>query len=59
MIRKVTKAWTTWSDPAAKFDAWNTEIAQAIWLSDAFRCILSLGMESANSHEREIVVLVR
>ena len=54
MIRKVTKAGTTWADPPAKFEAGTPAIAQAIGLAAAFRWLDSLGMGAATSHEREI-----
>ncbi len=54
MIRKVTKAGTTWADPPAKFEAGTPAIAQAIGLAAAFRWLDSLGMDAATAHEREI-----
>ena len=54
MIRKVTKAGTTWADPPARFEAGTPAIAQAIGMAAAFRWLGGLGMESAVAHEREI-----
>ena len=44
MIRKVTKAGTTWADPPARFEAGTPAIAQAIGLAAAFRWLDALGM---------------
>jgi cysteine desulfurase / selenocysteine lyase len=54
MIRKVTKAKTTWADPPARFEAGTPAIAQAIGLAAAFRWLDGLGMDAATAHEREI-----
>ena len=54
MIRKVTKAGTTWADPPARFEAGTPAIAQAIGLAAAFRWLDALGMDAAAAHEREI-----
>jgi cysteine desulfurase / selenocysteine lyase len=54
MIRKVTKAETTWADPPARFEAGTPAIAQAIGLAAALRWLDSLGMDVATAHEREI-----
>jgi cysteine desulfurase/selenocysteine lyase len=54
MIRKVTRAGTTYADPPARFEAGTPAIAQAIGLASALRWLDGLGMESALAHEREI-----
>jgi cysteine desulfurase/selenocysteine lyase len=54
MIRKVTKAETTWADPPARFEAGTPAIAQAIGLAAAFRWLDALGMDAATAHEHEI-----
>ena len=54
MIRKVTKAGTTWADPPARFEAGTPAIAQAIGLAAAFRWLDGVGMDATAAHEREI-----
>jgi cysteine desulfurase/selenocysteine lyase len=54
MIRKVTKAGTTWADPPARFEAGTPAIAQAIGLAAALRWLDGLGMDAVTAHEREI-----
>jgi cysteine desulfurase/selenocysteine lyase len=54
MIRKVTKAETTWADPPARFEAGTPAISQAIGLAAALRWLDALGMEAVTAHEREI-----
>ena len=54
MIRKVTKAGTTWADPPARFEAGTPAIAQAIGMAAALRWLDGLGMETVAAHEREI-----
>ena len=54
MIRKVTKARTTWADPPARFEAGTPAIAQAIGLAAALRWLDALGMDAVTAHEREI-----
>ena len=54
MIRKVTKAKTTWADVPARFEAGTPAIAQAIGLAAAFRWLDALGMDAATAHEHEI-----
>jgi len=54
MIRKVTKAETTWADPPARFEAGTPAISQAIGLAAAMRWLDSIGMEAVTAHEREI-----
>jgi cysteine desulfurase / selenocysteine lyase len=54
MIRRVTKAETTWADPPARFEAGTPAIAQAIGLAAALRWLDSLGMDAAAAHDREI-----
>ncbi|MCB0875014.1 MAG: SufS family cysteine desulfurase [Solirubrobacterales bacterium] len=54
MIRKVTKAGTTYADPPAKFEAGTPAIAQAIGMAAALRWLDSLGMDRVLEHEREI-----
>jgi cysteine desulfurase / selenocysteine lyase len=54
MIRKVTKAGTTWADPPARFEAGTPAIAQAIGMAAALRWLDGLGMEAVAAHEREI-----
>ena len=54
MIRKVTKAGTTWADPPARFEAGTPAIAQAIGMAAALRWLDGLGMEAVATHEREI-----
>ena len=48
MIRKVTKAGTTWADPPARFEAGTPAIAQAIGLAAAFRWLDALGMDAVD-----------
>lgn len=54
MIRKVTKAGTTWADPPARFEAGTPAIAQAIGFAAATRWLGGLGMDAVLAHEREI-----
>jgi len=54
MIRKVTKAGTSYADPPARFEAGTPAIAQAIGLASALRWLDSLGMEQVRAHEEEI-----
>ena len=54
MIRKVTKAETTWADPPARFEAGTPAIAQAIGLAAALRWLDAMGMDAVAAHEREI-----
>ena len=54
MIRKVTKAGTTYADPPARFEAGTPAIAQAIGLAAAFRWLDALGMDAVAAHEREV-----
>jgi cysteine desulfurase/selenocysteine lyase len=54
MIRKVTKAKTTYADVPARFEAGTPAIAQAIGMAAAFRWLDALGMETVRAHEREI-----
>jgi cysteine desulfurase/selenocysteine lyase len=54
MIRKVTKAGTTYADPPARFEAGTPAIAQAIGMASALRWLDGLGMEAVRDHERQI-----
>jgi cysteine desulfurase/selenocysteine lyase len=54
MIRKVTKAGTTFADPPARFEAGTPAIAQAIGLAAAFRWLDAQGMDSVLAHERGV-----
>jgi cysteine desulfurase/selenocysteine lyase len=54
MIRKVTKAASTWADPPARFEAGTPAIAQAIGMAAAFRWLDAVGMQAAAAHDREI-----
>jgi cysteine desulfurase / selenocysteine lyase len=54
MIRKVTKAGTSWADVPARFEAGTPAIAQAIGFAAALRWLDGIGMEAVTSHEREI-----
>jgi cysteine desulfurase/selenocysteine lyase len=54
MIRKVTKAGTTYADPPAKFEAGTPAIAQAIGMAAAVRWLDMVGMDPVLAHEREI-----
>jgi cysteine desulfurase/selenocysteine lyase len=54
MIRKVTKAGTTYADPPARFEAGTPAIAQAIGMAAALRWLDGVGMEPVLAHEREI-----
>jgi len=54
MIRKVTKAGTTYADPPARFEAGTPAIAQAVGMASALRWLDGLGMEAVRNHEREI-----
>jgi cysteine desulfurase / selenocysteine lyase len=53
MIRKVTKAGTTYADPPARFEAGTPAIAQAIGMASALRWLGGLGMDAVLAHERE------
>ena len=57
MIRKVTKAATTWADPPARFEAGTPAIAQAIGMAAALRWLDGLGIEAVAAHEREITAI--
>ena len=57
MIRKVTKAATTWADPPARFEAGTPAIAQAIGMAAALRWLDGLGMDAVAEHEREITAV--
>jgi cysteine desulfurase/selenocysteine lyase len=52
MIRKVTKAGTTYADPPARFEAGTPAIAQAIGMASALRWLDGLGMDMVLAHER-------
>jgi cysteine desulfurase/selenocysteine lyase len=54
MIRKVTKAGTSYAEPPARFEAGTPAISQAIGMAAALRWLDGLGMEAALTHEREI-----
>jgi cysteine desulfurase/selenocysteine lyase len=54
MIRRVTKAGSTYADPPARFEAGTPAISQAIGLAAAIRWLASVGLESVTEHEREI-----
>jgi cysteine desulfurase/selenocysteine lyase len=54
MIRKVTKAGTTYADPPARFEAGTPAIAQAIGMAAALRWLDGLGTDPVLAHEREI-----
>jgi cysteine desulfurase / selenocysteine lyase len=54
MIRKVTKAGTTYAEVPARFEAGTPAIAQAIGMASALRWLDGLGMEAVRDHEREI-----
>jgi len=54
MIRKVTKAGTTYADPPARFEAGTPAIAQAIGMASALRWMDGIGMEAILEHERQI-----
>jgi cysteine desulfurase / selenocysteine lyase len=54
MIRKVTKAGTTYADPPARFEAGTPAIAQAIGMASALRWLDGLGMDAVIAHEQEI-----
>jgi cysteine desulfurase/selenocysteine lyase len=54
MIRKVTRAGTTYADPPARFEAGTPAIAQAVGLAAALRWLDGVGMENVRDHEREI-----
>jgi cysteine desulfurase/selenocysteine lyase len=54
MIRKVTKAGTTYADPPARFEAGTPAIAQAVGMASALRWLDGLGMEAVRDHERQI-----
>jgi cysteine desulfurase/selenocysteine lyase len=54
MIRKVTKAGTTWADVPARFEAGTPAISQAIGLAAAIRWLDGIGMEHVTAHEREV-----
>ncbi len=53
MIRKVTKAGTTYADPPTRFEAGTPAIAQAIGMASALRWLDGLGMETVLEHERQ------
>jgi cysteine desulfurase / selenocysteine lyase len=54
MIRKVTKAGTSYADPPARFEAGTPAIAQAIGMASALRWLDGLEMEAVLAHERAI-----
>jgi cysteine desulfurase / selenocysteine lyase len=54
MIRKVTKAGTTYADPPARFEAGTPAITQAIGMASALRWMDGVGMEAILDHERQI-----
>jgi cysteine desulfurase/selenocysteine lyase len=54
MIRKVTRAGTTYADPPARFEAGTPAIAQAIGMASALRWLDGLGMDAVLTHERQI-----
>jgi cysteine desulfurase/selenocysteine lyase len=54
MIRKVTKAGTTYADPPARFEAGTPAIAQAVGMASALRWLDGLGMEAVRAHEERI-----
>jgi cysteine desulfurase/selenocysteine lyase len=54
MIRKVTKAGTTYADPPARFEAGTPAITQAIGFAAALRWLDGLGMDAVTAHEREV-----
>ena len=54
MIRKVTKAGTTYANVPARFEAGTPAITQAIGMAAALRWLDALGMDAALAHEREI-----
>ena len=54
MIRKVTRAGTTYADPPARFEAGTPAISQAIGMAAALRWLDGLGMDAVLAHEREI-----
>jgi cysteine desulfurase / selenocysteine lyase len=54
MIRKVTRAGTTFADPPARFEAGTPAIAQAIGMASAIRWLDGVGMDAALAHEHEI-----
>jgi cysteine desulfurase/selenocysteine lyase len=54
MIKKVTKAGTTYADPPARFEAGTPAIAQAIGMASALRWLDGLGMDTVLAHERKI-----
>ncbi|MGA8746863.1 MAG: cysteine desulfurase [Solirubrobacterales bacterium] len=54
MIRKVTRAGSTYADPPARFEAGTPAIAQAIGMASALRWLDGLGMDGVLAHEREI-----
>jgi cysteine desulfurase/selenocysteine lyase len=54
MIRKVTKAGTTYADPPARLEAGTPAIAQAIGMASALRWLDGLGMGAVLEHERRI-----
>jgi cysteine desulfurase / selenocysteine lyase len=54
MIRKVTKAGTTYADPPARFEAGTPAIAQAIGMASALRWLDGIGMDAVLEHERRI-----
>ena len=57
MIRKVTRAGTTYADVPARFEAGTPAIAQAIGMASALRWLDGIGMEAVREHERQITNL--
>ena len=54
MIRKVTRAGTTFAEPPARFEAGTPAISQAIGMAAAFRWLDSVGMDAVRRHEEEV-----
>jgi len=54
MIRKVTKAGTSYAEPPARFEAGTPAISQAIGMAAALRWLDGLGMDAVLEHEREV-----
>ncbi len=54
MIRKVTKAATTYADPPAKFEAGTPAIGEAVGLGAAVDWMDAVGLDAIRAHEAEI-----
>ena len=54
MIRKVTKAGTTFADPPAKFEAGTPAIAEAIGLGVALQWVDAIGLDAVRTHEEKL-----